>query len=267
MERCILVPYDFSNEAHYALTHAYEIAKTAKVQIHVLYVAESEKLIPEWEIELNAVVKNFIEATHYENVKVVVKSGSPFDIIHEYGIQEDAYLAVMGVHGIKSLDKQMKLIQKFVKVPFILVQRPLAFGEYDRICISIDDDKKSRAKFLWAKYLNILFESKVYVAYPQSKNASKQADINSNIQFATKLFADNAIEFELAGLPEDDFYENLYDYMRTVSPDLVLYMSEKYKKAITSIKHPRNVELSKYVPVMCVNPRTDIVKLGGFTFN
>lgn len=266
MERCILVPYEFSNEANFALNHAYEIAKTEKLPIHVLYVAESEKLADEWQIELDKVVAKFVKDTGYENVKSVVKTGSPFDVIHEYGVEQNAYLAVMGVHGIKSIDKQMKLIQKFVKVPFILVQSPLAFGEYDRICIPIDNDKKSRSKFVWAKYLNLLFESHAYVVYPISDNERRQAEINSNVQFAMSLFADNAIDFDVEGVPEEDFYDNIYDYMGKISPDLVLYMSENYKKAFTSLKHPRNIELSKKIPVMCVNPRTDIVKLGGFNY-
>ena len=219
MERCVLVPYEFSNEANFALNHAYEIAKFEKLPIHILYVAESDKMIDEWQAELEKVAERFVKETGYDKVRTIVKKGSAFDVIHEYGIEQNAYLAVMGVHGIKTIEKQVKLIQKFEKVPFILVQSPLAFGEYDRICIPIDWDKKSRAKFMWAKYLNLIF-----------------------------------------------FYENLYDYMRGVSPDLVLYMSENYKKAFTSIKHPRNIELSKKIPVMCVNPRTDIVKLGGFNY-
>ncbi|MCF0206922.1 MAG: universal stress protein, partial [Bacteroidales bacterium] len=252
MERCILVPYEFSNEANFALYHAYEVAKTEKLPIHILFVAESEKLVDEWKVELDKVAKKFVEATGYENVVTVVRKGSPFDVIHEYGIEVNAYLAVMGVHGIKTIDKQMKLIQKFVKVPFVLVQSPIAFGEYDRICIPIDGNKKSRIKFTWAKYLNLLFESHVYIVYPKTNSESRRADINSNIAFATTLFADNAIEFDVEGVPEEDFYENSYDYMSTISPDLVLFMSENYKDAITSIKHPRNIELSKRIPVMCV---------------
>ncbi|MBO4613630.1 MAG: universal stress protein [Bacteroidales bacterium] len=266
MERCVLVPYEFSNEANFALNHAYEIAKYEKLPIHILYVAESDKMIDEWQAELEKVAERFVKETGYENVKTIVKKGSPFDVIHEYGIEQNAYLAVMGVHGIKTIEKQVKLIQKFEKVPFVLVQSPLAFGEYDRICIPIDWDKKSRAKFMWAKYLNLIFESHVYVVYPKTNSESRQAEINSNLAFATTLFADNAIEFDVEGVPEDDFYENIYDYMRGISPDLVLYMSENYKKAFTSIRHPRNIELSKKIPVMCVNPRTDIVKLGGFNY-
>ncbi len=266
MERCILVPYEFSNEANFALYHAYEIAKKNKLSIHLLYIAESEKMIDEWKEELDKVAERFVTATGYENVVSVVKSGSPFDEIYEYGIEQNVYLAVMGVHGIKSIDKQMKLIQKFVRVPFILVQSPIAFGEYFRICVPIDGDKKTRAKFLWVKYLTLLFQSHVYVIYPECESESRKAEVNSNLAFATSIFADNAIEFDVQGIPEKDYYDGSYDYMRTISPNLVLFMSENYKKAFTNIKHPRNIQLSKKIPVMCVNPRTDIVKLGGFNY-
>lgn len=266
MGKCILVPYEFSNEASFALAHAYEIAKTEKLPIHLLYVADSETYLEEWQIELERVAEKMKNDFGYEKIVAVVRKGSAFDVIYDYALEEEAYLAVMGVHGIKSIDKQMKLIQKFTKVPFILVNSPVAFDEYDRICIPVDGNRITREKFVWALYLDLLFSSHVYIVYPETNNESRRADIYNNIQFATTLFADRAIEFDVQGVPEDEFYDNAYDYMRSVEPDLVLYMSENYKKSITSLKRPRNIELSKKIPVMCVNPRTDIKKLGGFNY-
>ena len=86
MERCVLVPYEFSNEANFALNHAYEIAKYEKLPIHILYVADSDKMIDEWQAELEKVAERFVKETGYENVKTIVKKGSAFDVIHEYGI-------------------------------------------------------------------------------------------------------------------------------------------------------------------------------------
>ena len=52
--------------------------------------------------------------------------------------------------------------------------------------------------------------------------------------------------------------------MRDVEADLVLMMTTKYKEYIKNLKKPDNKELYKKIPIMCVNPRTDIQKLGGF---
>lgn len=265
MERCILVPFDFSNEANFALDHAFELARIAKFPIHLLYVVDNEKHVEEWQLELKNVADDFSKKHNYP-VKAIVKSGNLFETIYAYGIEANAYLAVMGTHGLKTVNKAMKVIKKFVKIPFILVQKPINFGEYDKICVPVYADKKMRAKFLWVKYLNTLFESTVYIAYPETTDSAKKAEINSNIMFATSVFEKDAIDFEVIALPETNFADHLYDYMSKIEPDVVLFMTDKYKKTILELKTARNTLLYKNIPIMCVNPRTDIVKLGGFGY-
>ncbi|HNQ69431.1 MAG TPA: universal stress protein [Bacteroidales bacterium] len=265
MEKCILVPFDFSNEANFALDHAYELARITSLPIHLLYVVSNEKEVEEWHEELKRIADNYAKEHNYK-VEAFVRAGNLFETIYNYGIEANAYLAVMGTHGIKTIKKAMKVIKKFVKIPFILVQRPINFGSYDKICVPIDDDKKSRAKFLWVKYLNNLFESKVFIIYPEVTDAARKAEINSNIMFATSIFEKDAIDFEVKAVCETNFADNLYDVMNNIEPDVVLFMTDKYKKSITELKRPRNIELSKKIPIMCVNPRTDIVKLGGFAY-
>lgn len=266
MEKCILVPFDFSNEANFALDHAYELARISRFPIHMLYVVSSEKEIEEWQVELQNIADKFASRHNNYNVVAVVKAGNLFETIYNYGIEANAYLAVMGTHGLKTIKRAMKVIQKFVKIPFILVQRPLNYGEYDKICVPIDDDKKSRAKFLWVKYLTNLFESKVYVVHPETTDSAKKAAINSNLHFAASIFEKDNVDFEIKAVPENGFADNLYDYMNEIEPDVVLFMTDKYKKSITELRRARNIELYKKIPIMCVNPRTDIVKLGGFTY-
>jgi len=265
MEKCILVPFDFSNEANFALDHAYELARIAKLPIHLLYVINNDKMINEWHVELKKIADNFSKKNNYK-VEAIVKSGNLFETIYSYGVEANAYLAIMGTHGLKTINKAMKVIKKFVKIPFILVQRGLTYGEYDKICVPIDADKKSRAKFLWVKYLNYLFESKVYIVYPEVNDTAKKAAINSNLQFATSIFEKDAIDFEVKSMPEANFADDMYDYMNEIEPDVVLFMTDKYKKSISALKAARNIELYKKIPIMCVNPRTDIIKLGGFSY-
>lgn len=266
MEKCIIVPFDFSNEANFALDHAYELARISRFPIHLLYVVSSEKEVEDWQVELQKIADKFSSSHNNYNVKAVVKAGNLFETIYNYGIDVNAYLAIMGTHGLKTIDKAMKVIKKFVKIPFILVQRPINYGEYDKICVPIDDDKKSRAKFLWVKYLTNLFESKVYVVYPETNDSSKKAAININLHFAASVFEKDNIDFEIKAVPEANYADNLYDYMNEIEPDVVLFMTDKYKKSITALRTPRNIELYKKIPIMCVNPRTDIVKLGGFAY-
>ncbi len=264
MKKCILVPFDFSNEANFALDHAYELTKLSNTPIHLLYVVKKDSDIEEWQSELQKIADNFSEKHNNCEVAAIVRAGNLFKEIYEYGIEANAYLAVMGTHGLKTINKAMKVIKKFVRIPFILIQRPVIHGEYNKICAPMGPDKKSRAKFLWVKYLSNLFKSKVYIAYCETNNIEKKAEINSNLKFAGSIFEKEVIDFEVKPLPEKDFADNLYDYMAEIKPDIVLFMTDSYKENITKLKHARNIELYKKIPIMCVNPRTDIVKLAGF---
>lgn len=265
MEKCILVPYDFSNEANFALEHAYEFARTSSLPIHIIHVVSSEKEIKEWSIELQKIADEFSKAKNIF-VETVVRAGNLFETIYEYGLSSNTYLAVMGTHGTKTIDKAMKLIKQFVKIPFVLVQRPISFGEFDKICVPIDDNKKSRAKFLWVRHLDYLFKSKVYVVYIDSNNPTKRNEINKNLRFATSIFEEYAIDFDVYSVPEHNAFDNLYDYMYKLEPDVVLFMTDRYKKIVTNLKKPQNIEVAKKIPVMCVNSRTDIMKAGGFSY-
>ncbi|MCK9255396.1 MAG: universal stress protein [Bacteroidales bacterium] len=266
MERSILVPFEFSNEANYALEHAYELARISKYPIHMLYVASNTKEVEEWQIELEKVANKFSKEHNNHETIARVRAGNLFNTIYDYGIEINAYLSVMGTHGLRTIDKAMKLIKKFDRMPFILIQRPLHYGEYDKICVPIDSDKKSRAKFLWVKYLSNVFESKVYVIHPDFKDSIRKNNLTSNLNFAGTIFERENADFEIIALDENNYADNLYDYMSEIEPDIVLFMTDKYKKSITNIKRPRNIELSKKIPIMCVNPRTDIQKLGGFSY-
>ena len=94
----------------------------------------------------------------------------------------------MGTHGLKNLKKAMKIVEKFVTIPFVLVQNPPIYGEYDRILIPIDADKSSRIRVNWVRFLNTLFESKVYIiSYKDSDGFSKKS-INNTITVAENLF-------------------------------------------------------------------------------
>lgn len=266
MERNILVPYEFSNESNYALDHAYELAKTSNYPIHMLYVASNHEDADEWLIELEKVAKKFSEEHNNHKTVATVRVGNLFKTINDYGEEINAYFAVMGTHGLQTIDKAMKLIKKFDRMPSILIQKPMHYGEYDRICVPIDSDKNSRAKFLWVKYLSNIFESKVYVVHPDFKNSLRKQNLNSNLNFAGTIFERENIDFEVKVLPEENYADHLYDYISEIEADIVLFMTDKYKRIITNVQRPRNIELSKKTPIMCVNIRTDIQKLGGFTY-
>jgi len=263
--RPILVPHDFTEVGAYALEHAYMIGKTHNNPINVIHVVSKSEEIEPAKAKLQEIVNNFKKDKANLEIVVEVRKGDVDKEIYNYGTEIDALLAVMGTHGIKNLKKAIKIVEKFVTIPFVLVQNPPIYGEYDRILIPIDADKSSRIRVQWVRFLNTLFESKVYIiSYRDSDGFSRKA-IQNTITFAENMFNDNLIDYDIKFLEnKKNFSDEMYKYANEAECDLVIFMTDQYKSYIKDIKDPANEELAAKIPAMCVNKRIDLIKLGGF---
>ena len=265
MKRSILVPHDFTEVGNYALEHAYMIGKATGAPINLLHVVNRKSMLNTAYDKLEVIAKEFSEKHNIEVIPNVVK-GNLYKTIYTYGIETDAYIAVMGTHGIKNIRKAMKIVKKFIRIPFILVQSPVIYGEYDRLVIPVDSEVKSRIKFHWVKYLNYLFESKVYIIAHGENDDFRIKSLNNNLKFAYKLLEQELIDYETKHLTSSkNFADEVYSYANDVEGDLVLIMTDKYRKFAKDLKNAKNLEYFKKIPIMCVNPRTDIFKAGSFS--
>ena len=122
MFKKILFCTDFSEDAHWAFTYAFNLAKAHKSKILILHVTPEpvhpEQLsiyLPQEKLdELRVSQKKEIDQqleTHYlkkmrgfKNYKVVLKEGEPFVEILRLAKKESADLIVMGTHGRTGLD-------------------------------------------------------------------------------------------------------------------------------------------------------------------
>jgi len=262
MKKSILVPHDFTEVGNFAIEHAYMVGKASKSPIHLIHIVKSKSQIDSATEKLKEIATTFSEGKEVEII-CEVRTGNLFKEIYQYGLEIDAYLAVMGTHGVKNIKKAMKVVKKFVKIPFILVQNPVIFGEYDRILIPVDNDKNSRVKVQWVRYINTLFESKVYLLTHNYSDGFKVKQLNNNLKFAKSIFDKNLIDYEIKVLESSkNFSDSLYSYANNVESDLILVMTDKYRKYIKELKKAENLQLYKKIPIMCVNKRTDIIKLG-----
>lgn len=261
----ILVPHDFTEVGAYALEHAYMIGKTHNAPIRLIHIVSKTDEIEAAKAKLQAIADDFKKDKAELDIAVDVRKGDIDKEIYNYGLEIDAYLAVMGTHGVKNMKKAIKIVEKFVTIPFILVQNPPIYGEYDRILIPVDADKSSRIRVSWVRYLNTLFESKVYIISYKDTDGFRRKDIQNNIKIAENLFNDCLIDYEIKFLEnKKNFSDEMYKYANEAECDLVIFMTDQYKSYVKDIKDPENEALAAKIPVMCVNKRTDIIKLAGF---
>jgi hypothetical protein len=266
-EKCILVPYDFTDEANYAIDHALLLIKTENLPIHVLHIVKKKKHIDAAKIKLQTIVDDLKQRENLVKVNFViaVRKGNLYKEIHKYGNMVNTYVAVMGTHGVKNIRKAMKVVKKFVKIPFILVQNPVVKTEYKNVLLPIGTDKSQRVKAQWVKYLNKLFRSMAFVINHDEKDTYKVRDLHRNLQFVQDIFEKENITYELkSGFTKKHFADHVYDYALEINADIILIMTHRYKYYTKQLRKAENIENSKHIPIMCVNKRTDINKLSNF---
>ncbi|MGM0650101.1 MAG: universal stress protein [Bacteroidota bacterium] len=264
MEKCIIVPYDFTEPAKNALKKAYEIANHIKKNIVLIHVVKKESEIETKQSELESIASEFKEDKQNVTIKAIVKKGDLFKTIYETAQEYNTFLAVMGTHGKKTIKKAMKVVSKFVKIAFLLVQYPDDKPIFNKILLPLDTNRKTRANLNWIKVLSYHFEIKVYLLYPVYKNDSKNALVKRNLNFAEKILDHELIEYEvIRSNIENNYTEEMFNKIKEFDADTLVLMSTNYKRYIKKIKRDEDLDQYKQTPILCVNPRIDLEKLGG----
>ncbi|MGC9332015.1 MAG: universal stress protein [Bacteroidales bacterium] len=265
MEKCIVVPYDFSEPAKNALTKACEIAKQIKKPIVLIHIVKRDNEIEAKQKELDNVAVEIKQKDEEIKIKSVVKKGSLFTEIYKTAQECNTYLAVMGTHGKKTIKKAMKVVTKFIKIAFLLIQYPDDQPVFNKILLPLDTDRKARANLNWIKSLSYHFKLKVFLLYPVYKSDAKNSLVKRNLSFAEKVLDHELIDYEIIRADIDNNYTNeIFNKVREYKIDTLILMSTNYKRYIKQLKKQEGLEQYKKTPILCVNPRIDLEKLGSF---
>lgn len=269
----IIVPWDFSDVAEYALEHAERIARTLDKNIELLHIVDKSDLISQKEVELENVAK---EAISKFGVRPTVKvmQGSIFTTISNYASDTKANMVIMGTHGIKGIQKFIGSYALKVllgsKVPFIIVQdKPRSDEKLSKIVFPIDFRGENKEKLYWAIYLGKYFNSKVHLfKYPiNDPSLKKKVDINLN--FAIRFLIQNSLDYEIHTAPKGEFGKETIKFAQEINADLILIVTTKNVSFIDFMFGSREQYImanSARIPVMVVNPRSSFASMGQFMF-
>ncbi|HWA05412.1 MAG TPA: universal stress protein [Ignavibacteria bacterium] len=167
----ILVPFDFSKTAEYALKLALSIAEKQKAKVNLLYVVIDPFTIRSSGLEskeyINLNIRNFLEAIKKESftkLKQVVEKINNKDVkIAPYiFVDSNVYkgilrfietkktgLVVMGTHGVsdlksKYLGTNTERVFRMTKKPVLIVREEIKQPEFRRIVFATDLEQDSR---------------------------------------------------------------------------------------------------------------------------
>ena len=267
----ILVPWDFSQMAEYALEHAVKFSGIKGNPITLLHVVKSSKEMLEAEKKLETVAdvtsKKFNVTPNF-----VVKEGNIFSTITEIANSEGAELVIMGTHGIKGMQRftgswALKVIAG-TNVPFVVVQAPPQNKPIENIVFPINFKTEDKEKLAWANYLSKLYKTKIRICKPDVTDSLLKRKITQNLVFSRKYLDERGINYDITTVEgTESLSEATIKFAKKIETDLILIVTTKeptLQDFILGADEQKIIANKDKIPVMCVNPRADLKRKGGF---
>ncbi|MBE0675376.1 MAG: universal stress protein [Bacteroidales bacterium] len=274
--KLIVVPWDFTEVAGYALLHAVRIARQVNNEIVLLHILE-KGLMPGVEAarrdKLRAIADDSTQK-HGITVKHHVTKGSIFTEIADYANDNEASLVVMGTHGMRGMQKltgswALKVIVRS-KAPFIVVQDPPKDeGKFSNIVFTVDFQRENKEKMAMAIFMGKYFDSKVHLLKTVTNDKNLLKKININVNFAIKYFTQNNIEYEIHDMPKGNLAQQTIDFAHNIHADMIVLMTTKnimITDYVMGASEQYIIANSSKIPVCCINPRSTFSGVGQFMY-
>lgn len=268
----IVIPWDFTPVAEYALQHGFKFAEKAKSKkIVLVHIIKSEKEYDTVFEKLSQVAKD----NHGKNglkIEPLVRKGSIFTTIGEVASEVEAELVVMGTHGLRGMQKltgswALKVIVSS-KVPFVVVQEPPNETDLKDIVMPIDFRWENKEKLNWVSYLYQYFNSKIHIIKPNTTDVGFIKKIKANIAFARKFMDGKGVDYEIHTADgKKSFAVEIMEFGKNINADLIMILSTKnigLADYVLGAQEQYIIANSSKIPVMVVNPRDDLTKFEGF---
>ncbi len=270
--RTIVIPWDFSDAAQDALAHAIQVAKSIENNLALLHISHSKSELAKKGKELEEYAKT-VESKSGIKTSSINKVGTIFEAIPHVAENDfDTSFVIMKTYGIKGMDKYFgSKASKVIygsKVPFITIQAPPKRDKIKNIVFPIDYRRENKEKVSWVIDLSKYYDTKIHILLPNTKDKKLIREIRNNLAFTKKLLEAKHVAFDIITMEKKSkFADQTVEYAKKVDADLIVILLSKFtgiKGWLVGIKDQNIIANPYKIPVMCLNPRTDFKKVGGF---
>lgn len=267
----ILVPWDFSEHSYYALQQAVEISKVTRENIELLHIVAKNSEEASAKEKLEKVVTD-AEKTLKVKPGYIIKTGSIFKTISEVASDADYGIAVMKTDGVKGMQRYVgsraiKIIEGS-RVPFMVVQQPPQKQHFEKILFPIDYRIENKQIISYISSFHKLHQFKLFLMRPQTNDKIFKKNISNTINLAKVLLESKNISYEIISAEGTGNYASqIIECAHSKQCDLIIIQLEKnltLTKFLFGVKEQRIIANPYKIPVMCLNPRFDLLKYAGF---
>jgi nucleotide-binding universal stress UspA family protein len=265
--RKILVPYDFSELSEYAAKHAIQMAKITESSLVFLHIVHELSEEAEALHKLQKIADGFISKYGVE-IECKIRPGRVSTAIRTFAETIDARLVVMKVQKPKGREKYIGTrairVMAGSRIPFLVVQAPPKRLALRRIVFPIDFRKENKEKLSWISYLSKFYTSKIFLFKPNAHDYN----IRNNLEFTKRFLEGKNIDYEIiTGKTSYRLPQETLEFAHQIDAELVIILLSKnisIANIMLGLTDQKYVSNEYKIPIMCINPRSDLRKFESF---
>jgi len=269
----ILVPYDFTGVADNAVKHALTFCEKLNADLYLLHIVKKSEQIPEFEEKLKTTGEEIQKDSGIHTI-TIVRDGTIFKTINHIVEETDCALVVMGTHGMKGLQKltgswALKVIVGS-KIPYLVVQEPPNDEEALKIVYPVDYRTENKEMLKWVRFLNKIFTVKTYLLTTASKSGNVDSRTKANMVFNKKFLEDKGVDYEISiAKGKVSFSQETINFAEEINASMIMVMTTRdiaFHDYVLGAYEQFIIANSARIPVLVINPRTDLMRYGYGSF-
>jgi nucleotide-binding universal stress UspA family protein len=270
----IIVPIDFSGDSINALEHAIVIANIVKADLRMIHVKKNKNFeVPFYfkNFDYNQgsslqdyfeIIINKYQSKVENNFDYKIREGHVFKEVCNQAKYDDAYMVILGTHGISGFEELIAGSNAFKVVanspcPVLTVRHGFLRTDITKIILPIDISKESRQKVPFAAEIASYFNAEVHtvsVREINSKDIVTKLD-NYTSQVCEYLTKKN-VKCYTQALNGKNITDITIQYACKIGAELITIMTEQSE-------NPANIVMGAYaqqmvnhspIPVLCIHP-------------
>ncbi len=273
--KTILVPIDFSADSINALEHAVKFANVVKASIRMIHVQKSKNFkVPKYFIDFERMYSNNLD--DYFKILIekykskidfgfdyITRSGKVYSEIVDQAVKDNAYLIMIGTHGISGFEEfwigsNSYRVVSNAKCPVITIRNGYLRKNIKKIVLPIDMTRESRQKTNFTVDIAKYFNSEIHIVSVKETNTPAVVEkIERYVVQTTEYIKKKGIKCVNDSLLGSNITESTIEYAISVDAELISIMTEQ-------VSSTKNLWLGKYaqqmvnhspIPVLCNHPK------------
>jgi nucleotide-binding universal stress UspA family protein len=285
-DHTILIPVDFSETSHRAVTYAVELAKLFNNKIVLLNVIsggismmfmsdeQKETLKTGINVKLEEFKQEILNLWPEARVEFRVEEGRPYKVINRVAEETGTDTIVMGTNGANGVEQFMGSTTSRVlsssHVPVVAVKDHRPNHSFDNIVVPIDLTKSSKQKLWWAIRFAQNYGSMIHVIMEVEKDKYIKNKADANKAYVERVLKQNNVEYKLSILDDRKYPDNIgmdtIQYADEINADLIMIMTHDESHDIGQMflgsYASQIVNSSQKTPVMTINPKRTFTQEG-----